>query len=164
MVGHPSQSSIITLGMRIVWPFFCLGMLYRSPMVNDIADALYWLQGINAPLMLRCTYNVLAKNLLHICIVDKLPIHPLVEHFKLAKMASYVMFQTYFGISDADCLELVTEYIQSRYSSSKISTVPFKIFLIDLLQVSDILLLLLFFFTLTYIKFTLYLLSCMTGG
>jgi hypothetical protein len=31
------------------------------PMVNDIADALYWLQDVNSPLVLRCTNNIIAK-------------------------------------------------------------------------------------------------------
>jgi len=51
-------------------------------MVNDIADALYWLQVVNSLLALWCTDNIIVKNLLQVCVVDEDHIHPLplLEH------------------------------------------------------------------------------------
>jgi hypothetical protein len=47
------------------------------PLVNDIADTLYWLQDIESPMHLRCIYNVVARNLLRVCILDEEHNHPL---------------------------------------------------------------------------------------
>jgi len=41
------------------------------PIVNDDADALYWLQAIDSPMVLQSVSNVLAYHLLRVCIVDE---------------------------------------------------------------------------------------------
>ena len=61
-------------------------------MVNDIADALYWLQVVNSLLALWCTDNIIVKNLLQVCVVDEDHIHPLQVHYELAEFATYVLF------------------------------------------------------------------------
>jgi hypothetical protein len=101
-------------------------------MVNDIADALYWLEDVDSPLVLRCTYNVIVKNLLQICIVDEDHIHPLQVHCDLAKFAIYVLFQTYLDQCDAVTSASVIGYIQSHFGH-QISSMKFKNILIDLL-------------------------------
>jgi hypothetical protein len=65
-------------------------------MVNNIADALYWLQEIGSPGPLRCTYNVVGRNLLCVNINDDEHIHPYEAHSKLAIFATLILFQTYF--------------------------------------------------------------------
>jgi len=103
-------------------------------MVNDIADALYWLQDISSPHLLQCAYNVIAKNLLHSIIVDKDHTNPLESHFQLAKIVTFVLFKTYVGFNDAaSLLRAVTEYFQLHWGS-RISTAQFQNTLIDLLQ------------------------------
>jgi hypothetical protein len=49
-------------------------------MVNNIADALYWLQEIDSPVPLWCTYNIVVRKLLRVCINDDEHIHPFEAH------------------------------------------------------------------------------------
>jgi hypothetical protein len=67
------------------------------PMVNDIADAPYWLQDVKSPSALQCTYSIISKNLLRFCIVDLDHIHPLQTRYELTKFATYELFRTHLG-------------------------------------------------------------------
>jgi hypothetical protein len=60
-------------------------------MVNDIADALYWLKEIDSPVPLRCTYNNVARNRLCVCINDDEHIHPYEAHSQLAIFATLIL-------------------------------------------------------------------------
>jgi hypothetical protein len=51
------------------------------PIVDDVADFLYWLQDVNSPMHLRCIYNAFATNLLRVCCKNDKHIHPLDAHF-----------------------------------------------------------------------------------
>jgi hypothetical protein len=62
-----------------------------SPMVSDIADALYWLQEIDSPISLRCTYNVIARNLLHVCTNGYEYKHPYKTHSQLAIFVTFII-------------------------------------------------------------------------
>jgi hypothetical protein len=80
ILGNDFCSSMITLGCDVPLP----------PLVDDIADTMCWLHNINSPMHLRCIYNVVAKNLLRVCIMDEENIHPFDAHHQLAVITTYV--------------------------------------------------------------------------
>jgi hypothetical protein len=87
------------------------------PMVNDITDALYWLQEIDSPVSLRCTYNVIARNLLCVCINDGEHIHPYEAHSQLALFATFILLRTYFGQDDSTSLALARAYLEAHWGN-----------------------------------------------
>jgi hypothetical protein len=64
------------------------------PIINDVADALYWLQDVYLPMVLRSTYNVLTYHLLHVCILNEQHIHPSDTQFWLAAINVTHYFET----------------------------------------------------------------------
>jgi hypothetical protein len=99
-------------------------------MVNDIADVLYWLQEIDFPVPLQCTYNVVVRNLLRICINDDEHIHPFKAHFQLAIFAMLILFQTYFGQYDITSLASARAYLEAHWGNQMFLN-PFKNVLLD---------------------------------
>jgi hypothetical protein len=100
------------------------------PMVNDIADALYWLQEIDSPVPLRCTYDIVAKNLLRVCINDDEHIHPYEAHSWLAIFATFILLRTYFSLDDSTSLASARAYLEACWGN-RLSVNPFKIVLLD---------------------------------
>jgi hypothetical protein len=100
------------------------------PMVNDIADVLYWLQEIDSPVPLRCTYNVMERNLLRVCINDDEHIHRYEAHSQLAIFATLILFRTYFGQDDITSLALARAYLEAHWGK-QMSLNPFKNVLLD---------------------------------
>ena len=116
ILGNDVCSSLITSGRAVPLP----------PLVEDIADTLYWLQEIESPMHLRCIYNVVARNLLRVCILDEEHIHPLDAHRHLAVIATYVLVRTHINpIHDPTILPLVSSYIEFRWGQ-QIHLVHFK--------------------------------------
>lgn len=118
----------IAINRRYLGNDNCMALLLSGhsvavpPMVNDIADALYWLQNILSPPLLRCTHNAIAKNLLRVCIVDEDHIHPFDAHFKLAMIAVHVLFNTHWNEVEISTIRI---YVELRWGR-EISTVKFK--------------------------------------
>jgi hypothetical protein len=92
------------------------------PMVDDIADALYWSQGIFSPPLLRYTHSVIVKNLLRVCIVDEEHIHPFEAHLKLRMIAIHVLFNTHWN--ELPVLA-IRSYVELHWGQ-EISSVGFK--------------------------------------
>jgi hypothetical protein len=101
------------------------------PVVDDVADTLYWLQDVNSPMHLRCVYNVLAKNLLRVGIMDDNHIHPSMAHFQLAVVACFVLISTHLGLSnDQFLLPSIKGYLERRWGD-QLTLVPFRNIIID---------------------------------
>jgi hypothetical protein len=118
----------VAINRRFLGNENCMALLLSGhavavpPMVNDIADALYWLQDFLSPPVLRCTQNVIAKNLLRVCIVDEEHIHPFDAHFKLAIFAVHVLFYTHWNELEISAIRI---YVEQRWGQ-EISSVEFK--------------------------------------
>jgi hypothetical protein len=69
-LGNENCAALVASGYAAVVP----------PIIDDIADFLYWLQELDLPMHLRCIYNVVARNLLRVCIEDEEHIHPFQAH------------------------------------------------------------------------------------
>jgi hypothetical protein len=63
--------------------------------INDIADALYWLQDVNLLMVLWCTYNVIANNLLHFYIIDEQHRYPFEAHFRWQQLQPIYYFKPF---------------------------------------------------------------------
>jgi hypothetical protein len=95
------------------------------PMVNDVADTLYWLQDVNLPMHLCCVYNILAKNLLWFGIMDDDHIHPSLAHFQLEVVSCFVLIM-HLGLSnDRFLLPSIKGYLERRWGDQLI-LVPFR--------------------------------------
>ncbi len=115
-LGDDVCSSLIASGRAVPLP----------PLVNDIADTLYWLQDIESPMHLRCIYNVVARNLLRVCILDEEHIHPLDAHRRLALIATYVLIRTHiYPAHDPTFLTTISSYLEFRWGQ-QIRLVHFK--------------------------------------
>jgi hypothetical protein len=119
-LGNDNCMALLLSGHAVVVP----------PMVNDIADALYWLQEMDSPVPLRCTYNVVARNLIRVCINDDEHIHPFEAHSRLAILATFILLQTYFAQDDCTSLASATAYLEARWGN-RLSLNHFKSILID---------------------------------
>jgi hypothetical protein len=111
-LGNNSCNSLVLSGHAVALP----------PIVDDVADALYWLQGVFSPPLLRCTHNVITKNLLRVCIVDEEHIHPLEAHFILATIAVHVLFNTHWNELPVSAIR---DYVDLRWGR-EISSAKFK--------------------------------------
>jgi len=111
-LGNDNCNALVLSGHAVTLP----------PMVDDIADALYWLHGIFSPPLLRCTHSVIAKNLLRVCIVDEEHIHPFEAHLKLGMIAIHVLFNTHWN--ELPVLA-IRSYVELRWGQ-EISSVGFK--------------------------------------
>jgi hypothetical protein len=111
-LGNDNCNALVLSGHAVTLP----------PMVDDIADALYWLHGIFSPPLLRCTHSVIAKNLLRVCIVDEEHIHPFEAHLKLGMIAIHVLFNTHWNELP---ISAIRSYIELRWGQ-EISSVGFK--------------------------------------
>jgi hypothetical protein len=111
-LGNDNCSTLVLSGHAVTLP----------PMVDDIADALYWLQGIFSPPLLRCTHSVIAKILMRVCIVDEEHIHPFEAHFQLGMIAIHVLFNTHWNELPRSAIR---SYIELRWGQ-EISSVGFK--------------------------------------
>ena len=129
-LGNQICSALLTPGRAVAVP----------PLVDDIADALIWLLD-DAPIPLRCTYKVVANNLLRVCIINDDHIHPFEAHFRLTMVASTILIHKYFSHEDDAMIEQsVKDYVRLHWGH-RISLVPFKSILLDiynhLMQVSS---------------------------
>ena len=123
-LGNDVCLSLVTLGRALPLP----------PLVDDIADTLYWLQDVNSPVHLRCIYNIVAKNLLRVCILDEAHIHPLDAHYRLALLATYVLIQTHVHPAHDDYnyfLTSVPSYFELRWGH-RLNLVPFRDIITDI--------------------------------
>ena len=111
-LGNENCNALVLSGHAVTLP----------PIVDDIADALYWLQGIFSPPLLRCTHNLISKNLLRVCIVDEEHIHPLEAHFILATIAVHVLFNTHWNELPVSAIR---DYVDLRWGR-EISSAKFK--------------------------------------
>ncbi len=123
-LGNDVCMSLVTSGRAVPLP----------PLVDNIADTLYWLQGINSLMHLRCIYNSVAKNLLRVCIVDEAHIHPFDAHYHLALIATYALIQMNFRHPEHNhnnILAAVPSYLELRWGQG-INLVPFRDIIIDI--------------------------------
>jgi len=120
-LGDDVCSSLIASGRVVPLP----------PLVNDIADTLYWLQDIECPMYLQCIYNVIPRNLLRVCILGEEHIPPLDAHRRLALIATYVLIRTNVypahvnPAHDPTFLTTISSYLEFRWGR-KIRFVHFK--------------------------------------
>jgi hypothetical protein len=102
-LGDDVCSSLIASGRAAPLP----------PLVDDITDTLYWLQEIESPMHLQCIYNVVARNLLRVCIMDEEHIHPLDAHRQLTLRATHVLVHNHINPAHyGNILPIVSSFLE----------------------------------------------------
>jgi hypothetical protein len=119
-LGNENCAALLASGHAIALP----------PIVNDIADALYWLQATESPAPLRSIYHYISFNLMRVCVIDGSHIHPLEAHYRLALISAVVMLKTIFENCVTQSIEDIKAYFENRWGE-RLSVVPFKDVILD---------------------------------
>ncbi len=119
-LGNDNCAALVASGHAVSVP----------PIINNIADFLYRLQELDSSIHLRCIYNIVAKNLMRVCIEDEDHIHPFQAHLRLAITSGSILINNHFRQTIIQSLPSVRGYLESQWGE-RISLIPFKDIIID---------------------------------